>query len=182
MAFEDDIATLARAPLFTVMEYEALRLFAFAAEHRTLRQGEILFREGDKSDGGFVVMKGGILVAAKRGSEAFLAVPGALIGQTALFSQSVRAGTDSRSEFECVSHLADADAPRASGVSVVREGRSSCPLDRTVNALRGARARSAAAPQHRAIYLPRGRGGTRGSPVSRGGRKHRIREVAKAKV
>jgi hypothetical protein len=31
MAFEDDIATLARAPLFTVMEYEALRLFAFAA-------------------------------------------------------------------------------------------------------------------------------------------------------
>jgi len=38
-------------------------------------------------------MKGGILVAAKRGSEAFLAEPGALIGQTALFSQSVRAGT-----------------------------------------------------------------------------------------
>jgi len=93
MAFEDDIATFARAPLFTVMDYDALRLFAFAAEHRTLRQGEILFREGDNSDGGFVVMKGGILVAAKRGSEAFLAEPGALIGQTALFSQSIRAGT-----------------------------------------------------------------------------------------
>ena len=182
MAFEDDIAALARAPLFTVMEHEALRLFAFAAEHRTLRQGEILFRQGDKSDGGFVVMKGGILVAAKRGSEAFLAVPGALIGQTALFSQSVRAGTATAGQNSSVFRISPTLMRR-----VLQEFPSSAKavqvaLSIELSMLCVGLEHSAAAPQHRAIYLPRGRGGTRGSPVSRSGRKHRIREVAKAKV
>ena len=102
MAFEDDIATLTRAPVFHLMHYDALRLFAFASEHRTLRAGEVLFHEGDKCDGGFVVMRGAIVVAPPDGREAFVAEPGALIGQTALFSHTVRRGTATAREFSTV--------------------------------------------------------------------------------
>jgi hypothetical protein len=49
------------------MDYDALRLFAFAGDHRALGAGEVLFEEGDKSDGGFVVMRGAIVVAPKDG-------------------------------------------------------------------------------------------------------------------
>jgi len=102
VTFEDDIGTLARAPVFHLMDYDALRLFAFAGEHRTLRAGEVLFEEGDKSDGGFVVMRGAIVVAPKDGHDEFVAEPGALIGQTALFAQTVRRGTATAAEFSTV--------------------------------------------------------------------------------
>src|SRR5918912_821902 len=87
MALDDDIATLSRAPLFHLMEPEALRLLAFAGEHRALRAGDVLFRKGDKADGGFVVTKGAIAVDAEAGAEPFVAERGALVGQTALFSR-----------------------------------------------------------------------------------------------
>ena len=92
MALEDDIATLSRAPLFSLMDYEALRLIAFAAEHRVLRPGDVLFRKGDRSEGGYVVTKGALSVESGEG-EPFVAEPGALIGQTALFARSVRPAT-----------------------------------------------------------------------------------------
>jgi hypothetical protein len=157
VAFEDDIATLTRAPVFHLMHNDALRLFAFAGEHRTLRAGEVLFHEGDKCDGGFVVMRGAIVVAPPDRREAFVAEPGALNRtDSAVLSYGPPGDCNRARIFDGIAHLADADAPRASGVSLLREGRSSCPLDRTVNAVRGARTRSAAAPQHRAIYVPRG--------------------------
>ncbi|HEX8167566.1 MAG TPA: Crp/Fnr family transcriptional regulator [Beijerinckiaceae bacterium] len=87
MTLENDIATLARAPLFHLMDHEALRLLAFAGEHRALKSGDVLFRKSDKADGGFVVVKGAIAVDGGSGGEPFVAEPGALIGQTALFSR-----------------------------------------------------------------------------------------------
>jgi CRP-like cAMP-binding protein len=93
MALDDDIAILERAPLFHLMDREALRLIAFAAEHKLLRAGDVLFRRGDKSDGGYVVTKGSLAVSAKDNSEPFGAEPGALIGQTALFSRGTRPAT-----------------------------------------------------------------------------------------
>jgi CRP-like cAMP-binding protein len=93
MALEDDIAILARAPLFNLMDHEAQRLIAFAGEHKTLRAGDVLFRRGDKSDGGFVVTKGLLTVEAKDDAGAFIAEPGAVIGQAALFSRGVRPAT-----------------------------------------------------------------------------------------
>jgi CRP-like cAMP-binding protein len=98
MALEDDIAILSRAPLFNLMDHEALRLIAFAGEHRILRAGDVLFRRGDKSDGGFVVTKGLLMIAGKKGAQPFVAEPGALIGQTALFSRGVRPATATASE------------------------------------------------------------------------------------
>ncbi len=93
MALEDDIAILARAPLLNLMEQGALRLIAFAAEHRVLRRGETLFKKGDRSDGGYVVTNGLIVVEGEQGVPPFLAEPGALIGQTALFARTTRAAT-----------------------------------------------------------------------------------------
>ena len=93
MALDDDIAILARAPLISLMDREALRLIAFAAEHRLLRAGDVLFRRGDKSDGGFVVTKGSLAVAGKDDDAPFIAEPGALVGQTALFLRGTRPAT-----------------------------------------------------------------------------------------
>jgi CRP-like cAMP-binding protein len=87
MALDNDIATLARAPLFHLMDHEALRLLAFAGEHRALKAGDVLFRKGDKADGGFVVTKGSVAVDGEAGGEPFVAEAGALIGQTTLFSR-----------------------------------------------------------------------------------------------
>ena len=81
MALEDDIAILSQAPLFNLLEKDALRLVAFASETRSYREGDVLFKKGDRSDGGYVVTRGAIaLDAAEDGSPAaFVAGPGALV-------------------------------------------------------------------------------------------------------
>ena len=95
MALDDDIDTLGEAALFRLMDREARRLLAFAAERRTLREGEVLFRKGERSDGGYVVTRGTIaLDTSEDGSgEAFIAGPATLIGQTTLFVRRPRAAT-----------------------------------------------------------------------------------------
>ncbi|WP_112661934.1 cyclic nucleotide-binding domain-containing protein [Microvirga flavescens] len=95
MALEDDIAILSQAPLFNLLDRDALRLVAFAAESRPLRAGDVLFRKDDRSDGGYVVAKGAIALDANDdGSPAdFIAKPGALIGQSALFTRIARPAT-----------------------------------------------------------------------------------------
>ncbi len=95
MALDDDIATLSHAPLFNLLEKDALRLVAFASETRTYREGDVLFKKGDRSDGGYVVSRGAIaLDAADDGSPAaFVAGPGSLIGQAALFARIERRAT-----------------------------------------------------------------------------------------
>ena len=95
MALDDDITVLSQAPLFNLLERDALRLVAFASESRTYREGDVLFRKGDRADGGYVVSRGAIaLDASDDGSpEAFLAGPGSLIGQAALFARIERRAT-----------------------------------------------------------------------------------------
>jgi len=95
MALENDIGILTRAPLFSLLDRDALRLVAFAAENRVLRAGDVLFRKGDRSDGGYVVSRGAIdLDASDDGAPAiFTAGPGDLIGQTALFTRIPRPAT-----------------------------------------------------------------------------------------
>jgi CRP-like cAMP-binding protein len=100
MALDDDIATLAKAPLFNLLERDALRLVAFASEARSLRAGDVLFRKGDRSDGGYVVSSGSLtLDAHEDGSPAgFVAGPSALIGQAALFTRIARPATAAAAE------------------------------------------------------------------------------------
>ena len=93
MALTDDIAVLSKAPLFNLMEPDALRLLAFAAEQKRLDAGEILFEKGDPSDGGYVVVTGELTLQQRPDAAAYRAGRGALVGQSALFCQQVRPAT-----------------------------------------------------------------------------------------
>ena len=95
MALDDDMALLARQPLLSLMERDALRLLAFAAESRFLRAGDVLFRAGEPSDGALLVVSGAVaLAAADDGGPADeVAGPGALIGELALFTSMPRQAT-----------------------------------------------------------------------------------------
>lgn len=93
MALTDDIAVLARAPLLGLLDQDALRLLAFAAETRRLRAGDVLFRQGDRSDGAYVVGQGTIRLDPGEGGEIVEVGPGSLIGQSALFTRVRRPAT-----------------------------------------------------------------------------------------
>jgi CRP-like cAMP-binding protein len=95
MGLEDDVGKLARNAIFAALEPDALRLIAFSAETRILRAGDILFRRGEPSNGGFVVLSGSIaLDASDRGaSTARIVRAPALIGETALLTETMRPAT-----------------------------------------------------------------------------------------
>jgi CRP-like cAMP-binding protein len=104
MALDDDIAILSQAPLFNLLGRDALRLVAFASETRNLRAGDVLFRKGDRSDGGYVVSRGAIALDANEDGSpaAFVAGPGSLIGQAALFTRISRPATATAQEASTV--------------------------------------------------------------------------------
>ena len=95
MALDDDIALLARQPLLSLMERDALRLVAFAAESRILRAGDILFRIGEPSDGGVLIISGAIALTSREDGQPAEEVvgAGALIGEMALFTSVARPAT-----------------------------------------------------------------------------------------
>lgn len=93
MALDDDIALLARVPLFASLGQEPLRLLAFSAETRTVRSGDILFREGQAADAGFVVVDGTFLLNSASGIAERLVGPGVLLGEIALIVETLRPAT-----------------------------------------------------------------------------------------
>ncbi|MBX9933879.1 MAG: Crp/Fnr family transcriptional regulator [Methylobacterium sp.] len=91
MGLDDDIAILAAAPLFGFMSRDALRLLSFAAERRSLAEGDVLFSRDERADGGFVVMAGTIeLVPRQTDGEPVTIGRSGLIGQLALFLREAR--------------------------------------------------------------------------------------------
>lgn len=92
MALDDDMALLARQPLLSLMERDALRLLAFAAESRILRAGDVLFRAGEPSDGAVLVVSGAIAITTQDDGQPASEIigPGAMIGELALFTSLPR--------------------------------------------------------------------------------------------
>lgn len=82
----DTIEVLRRTHLIGCLDDEALRIIANVADPRRLRQDELLFRQGDRSDGAYVVTSG-MLAVGREGheDEPTLLGPSSLLGQTALF-------------------------------------------------------------------------------------------------
>ncbi len=82
------MAVLARQNLLGLMERDALRLVAFAAESRILRAGDVLFRAGESSDSAFLVISGAVALTTGDDGRAAdeIAGAGALIGEMALFA------------------------------------------------------------------------------------------------
>ncbi len=105
MSLDDDIAILSRAPLLGLLDRDALRLLAFAADKRRLRQGDVLFRKGDRSDAGYVLAEGVIGLDTAGGKPIVIAKAGDLIGQTALFVRGERPATATAREPSVVLRL-----------------------------------------------------------------------------
>jgi CRP-like cAMP-binding protein len=95
VALEDDIRKLSRISLFRAMETDALRLIAFGAETKIFRAGDVLFRSGDKSDAGFIVLSGSVALDEKNDGSppSQIARADALIGEVALLIQTERPAT-----------------------------------------------------------------------------------------
>lgn len=93
MSLDDDIRRLSAIPTLGVLGTEALRLIAFSAETRTVRSGDVLFRRGEESDGGFVVLNGSIGLERAPEQEERVVGPGVLIGERALLANLRRATT-----------------------------------------------------------------------------------------
>jgi CRP-like cAMP-binding protein len=95
MSLEKDIEWLRKVPILASLEYEALRLLAFACDHRTLEVGDLLFQKDEPTDGGYLVLTGEITLDAQEdGSPAGYTVgAGALLGEAALFIRTYRPAT-----------------------------------------------------------------------------------------
>lgn len=93
MALDDDIALLARVPLFASLGNEPLRLLAFSAETRFLRAGDVLFKEGQAADAGYVIADGRVVLSNDGGLTEHVAGPGHLIGEIALIIETLRPAT-----------------------------------------------------------------------------------------
>ncbi len=77
MALDDDIALMARVPLFASLGDEPVRLLAFSAETRFLRAGDVLFKEGQAADSGYVVAAGRVTLESEGEIGEFIAGPAA---------------------------------------------------------------------------------------------------------
>lgn len=95
MALDDDIALLERIPVLEVLGREALRNLAIGAESRILREGDILFREGEDADGAYVVVAGELVLknVLNPMREEYVARAGTMIGEMALMTETRRTAT-----------------------------------------------------------------------------------------
>jgi CRP-like cAMP-binding protein len=91
VTLDSDVARLARTRPFNLLPREAVQLVAFSCRKRRFKAGEILFRAGESGDEGYFVHSGAVLLtkagAADGGKRA---TAGALIGESALYTQVVR--------------------------------------------------------------------------------------------
>ena len=93
MASEETVEILRRTPVLQFFELDAMRVIANVADIRRLRAYDVLFREGDRSDGAYVVLSGRIAVEREGGLAPVDAGPASLIGSTALFTRTLRPAT-----------------------------------------------------------------------------------------
>jgi len=83
MSIEDDVVLLERVPTLRLLGSDALRMLAIGSEQRDVARGDLLFKQGDDADSGFVVQRGAFRIDDGAGAET-TAGPGTLIGELAL--------------------------------------------------------------------------------------------------
>ena len=101
MALEDDIRTLSETPLLDQLGRDAQRLIAFSADRVRLAEGDVLFREGEPADCGYVVATGA-LALSRAGADKRVG-PATLVGELALIADVTRPATATATEpTECL--------------------------------------------------------------------------------
>jgi CRP-like cAMP-binding protein len=89
MAVNSDIENLKSIPLFTAFEPGALQLLVFGAETRLLRAGDVLFRRGEATNGGFIILAGSMALETHDDGRPAdkIAQPWTLLGELSLILQ-----------------------------------------------------------------------------------------------
>jgi CRP-like cAMP-binding protein len=105
MSIEDDVALLDRVPTLHLMGTASLRMLAIGSEQRDIPRGDLLFKEGDEADSGFVVQRGAFRVDNGLGAEV-VAGPGTLIGELALVVPMRRPSSALALEYSTVIRIA----------------------------------------------------------------------------
>ena len=96
MALEDDINALEKIKLLTAFDRDQLRLIAFGSHKLSFSRGYHLFHEGQKSDGGYLILSGLVGASVRSGSDQLPMGeygPGSVIGELAMISQGDRGFT-----------------------------------------------------------------------------------------
>ena len=96
MSIDDDIVFLEGVPTLAVLGREPLRIIAIGAESRYVHDGDILFHEGEVADAAYVVQEGSFELASQHSrihADPMMVGPGALIGEIALLTETVRPAT-----------------------------------------------------------------------------------------
>ena len=93
MSLAQDIAILRQIPMLSDFQDDQLRLLAFSAESMDYQDGQRLFEENERADGGLVITSGTV-VLLKKSEDSFEELDrvgaGTLIGQPALLTESRR--------------------------------------------------------------------------------------------
>jgi len=101
MSLEDDIDFLERVPSLGLLGREPLRILAIGAESRFIQDGDILFRERELADAGYVVQEGSFTLRSERWRRAgkpVLVGPGVLLGELALLTEAACSVTATAAE------------------------------------------------------------------------------------
>jgi CRP-like cAMP-binding protein len=96
MSLERDIAVLRRIPFFGGFSDEQMKLLAFGGQHKRYVHGDTLFKSGDNTEGGIIILSGTVALyhgddVDKPADETLGA--DTLIGQRALFAKTLRPST-----------------------------------------------------------------------------------------
>lgn len=93
MSLDRDIDLMRQVPFFADFGEDQLRLLAFGAETRVYRARQVMFRQGDLADSGFVLIDGQVrMTISEDGIDVQNQVlgPGSLIGEMAMLAETRR--------------------------------------------------------------------------------------------
>lgn len=96
MSLEEDIQLLRNVSLFGDFDDEHLRLIAFGSQKMTFSKDHELYRQGQSTTCGFVIVSGRVeLVSHHKGIAKTVGIygPGSLLGEIALISRNERLAT-----------------------------------------------------------------------------------------
>jgi CRP/FNR family cyclic AMP-dependent transcriptional regulator len=95
MSIKDDVTLLKTVPMFARVDNSQLNVLAFSLERITVDPGDVLFRDGDRGDGAFVVADGRLNLNRRvgKGELSVTAERGTLVGEQSMFAEVPYRGT-----------------------------------------------------------------------------------------
>ena len=96
MSIQNEVELLRRVPLFANIDTSRLKLLAFTSERLAFNAGAVLFREGDRGDGAYLILGGKVDVAVNSpNGDVVVAHIGAnnIVGEMALLCEMPRTAT-----------------------------------------------------------------------------------------